>query len=306
MLAQQQFGAENLGGESMLLGISPLQPRGPGTYTVRIKQTEGQASYNLILYIDSDPLPAPLVTSPKNVSGRVGVGFTYQITADNGPQSFEVDTLPPGLNLNSQTGVLSGTPTTAGTFFLFLTAISAQGTGSSPLTLRIEPAAAITSGVFKAGSAVGKSFSYRITANNFPSTFQAAGLPAGLKVNATTGVISGRPANAGKFDVTILASNTGTGTASATLALNVAKGTQTITFKPKTTQPFKKGRTFKLSATANSKLRVSFKSSKPKILSITGNKATILRKGEVTITASQGGNANYKAAKSVGRTIKLE
>ena len=38
---------------------------------------------------------------------------------------------------------------------------------------------------------VGIPFSYTITASNYPTSFNATGLPAGLAVDTTTGVISG-------------------------------------------------------------------------------------------------------------------
>jgi formylglycine-generating enzyme required for sulfatase activity len=166
------------------------------------------------------------------------------------------------------------------------------------------PAPQITSAL-TAKATVGRAFLYQITASNSPETFDATGLPQGLKINKSTGRIDGKSKQAGDFLITLSANNAGTGTGSALLALSIAKGSQTITFNPKKTQSFKKGRTFTLSATTNSKLRVSFTSNKPKILSIKGNKATILRKGEVTITASQAGNGNYRAAKSVPQTIRI-
>lgn len=56
---------------------------------------------------------------------------------------------------------------------------------------------------------------------------------------------------------------------------------------------------FDLNATSTSGLPVTFVSSDPSILSITGNKATILKGGSVKITASQTGNATYEAATNV-------
>ena len=44
-----------------------------------------------------------------------------------------------------------------------------------------------------AGGTAGKPFSYRIKATNHPTSFGAAGLPAGLSVNPSTGIISGAP-----------------------------------------------------------------------------------------------------------------
>jgi urease beta subunit len=69
---------------------------------------------------------------------------------------------------------------------------------------------------------------------------------------------------------------------------------------------FERNKTFKLQASANSGPAVKFESGNTNRVTITGNKATILRKGEVTITASQGGNGNYLAAKSVPRKVRIK
>jgi autotransporter-associated beta strand protein len=61
------------------------------------------------------PTGAPEITSPATASGLVGTSFSYQIFATNAPQSFAITagTLPDGLTLNTTTGLISGTPTSA-------------------------------------------------------------------------------------------------------------------------------------------------------------------------------------------------
>jgi hypothetical protein len=70
-------------------------------------------------------------------------------------------------------------------------------------------------------SLVGAPFSYAITATNTPTSFAAEGLPLGLNVNPTTGIISGTiGATPGIYFVTIIASNGG-GSDARNLALQV-------------------------------------------------------------------------------------
>lgn len=78
---------------------------------------------------------------------------------------------------------------------------------------------------------VGQAFNYQISAKAYPevTNYSAAGLPAGLAVNSSTGLISGTPAQAGEFTVDLFATNS-KGTGSATLGLLVSKGTASISF----------------------------------------------------------------------------
>ncbi len=74
-----------------------------------------------------------------------------------------------------------------------------------------------------AAGVVGQAFSYQIAATNSPTAYAAAGLPAGLTLDAATGRITGTPTTAGNSTVTLSATNAnGTGTATLSLAVTSA------------------------------------------------------------------------------------
>ena len=77
---------------------------------------------------------APWITSPTSASGSVGSPFLYRITATNTPTSYSATGLPAGLSINTATGVISGTPTSAGTSTVTLGAANASGAGYATLT----------------------------------------------------------------------------------------------------------------------------------------------------------------------------
>ncbi|CAL2104308.1 exported protein of unknown function [Tenacibaculum sp. 190130A14a] len=62
---------------------------------------------------------------------------------------------------------------------------------------------------------------------------------------------------------------------------------------------------FNLTATASSGLTVTYTSSDPTIVSITGNTVTILKEGTINITASQAGGGSYSAAPNVVQSLTV-
>lgn len=85
----------------------------------------------------------------------------------------------------------------------------------------------------------------------------------------------------------------------------LSKAGQVITFN---TLPDKRygDNNFQLSAMANSGLIVSYSSSNTNVATISGSVVTIKASGTTTITASQGGDANYLAASNVEQSLTVK
>ncbi|MEO7142930.1 MAG: Ig domain-containing protein [Bryobacteraceae bacterium] len=120
-------------------GLISGTPTAAGTSTVTLSATNsgGTGYATLTLTI---ALSAPVIDSATTAGGTVGSAFSYQITGTNSPTRYGAAGLPAGLSINTATGLISGTPTAAGTSTVTLSAANSGGTGYASLTLAIIPA----------------------------------------------------------------------------------------------------------------------------------------------------------------------
>src|SRR5208283_795266 len=188
----------SLGGTVTSYTDSGLASNTVYSYRLRAQDAAGNlSSYsNKATATTRSGIAPPVITSSGTAAGTVGVTFSYQITASNSPTSFGASGLPTGLTVNTVSGLISGTPTGAGTFSVTVSATNSGGTGSALLTLTVAAAAPVITSSGTAAGTVGTTFSYQITASNSPTNFGASGLPTGLTVNTVSGLISGTPTGA--------------------------------------------------------------------------------------------------------------
>jgi len=201
-------------------GIITGVPTAPGNASVTLSATNGSGSGTKVLALKVNPRP-PVITSPASMNLIAGAPFSYQITASNNPSGYGASGLPAGLTINATSGLLGGTPAAAGNATVVLSATNGGGTTNKPLALVITSGIPLITSPSSVSITQGVAFSYKISATHSPVAFAASGLPSGLTVNASTGLISGAPAAAGNSTVTLRASNaSGNATKQLVLVVN--------------------------------------------------------------------------------------
>ena len=195
-----------------------------------------------------------------------GVPFSFQLVAANDPDTYTQSGLPDGLTLDPDTGLITGTVTTAaaGVYPVALSATNPDGTSTSTLTITVQiPPPVVEVPSAPVAATAGKTFSYQVVATNKPKFYQIAGLPAGVVYNPDTGLIFGLFSHAGQIFAQIQASNAD-GTGSATLEIDVAPAklptaTVSAAANADAATGAKGAFVFSLSAASGSDLTISYK-----------------------------------------------
>jgi len=173
-------------GQALLFSVTATDANGTST--------TGDMSLNI--------LGAPVITTTSLPAGEKGVAYSKNLDAVNGipPFTWSVSGLPSGLSLNPATGLLSGTPSTFGSYALSVTlADSNLMAGTKALTLDVANPITITTSSLPTAT-LGAAYSTKVSASGgtTPYIWAATGLPTGLSLNST-GFITGTPSVNGTF-----------------------------------------------------------------------------------------------------------
>lgn len=215
--------------------VTGLSPGTTYTFTVAAQNLAGTGSPSLksaAVTVNN----APSLTFPDPAAGEVGVVYSVALTVTGGTTPFvwtvSSGALPPGLTLNASTGLLSGTPTEAGSYDATIQVVDfTNATATRAVTLVIAEAPVL---IFTPDPGeVGVAYSQQPTVTGGTTPFvwavTAGSLPSGVTLNPSTGLLSGTPSAAGTFSVTLSATDALGKAAVKTLALVIA-ALPTLTF----------------------------------------------------------------------------
>ena len=191
---------------------SAVRLRSAATSNFTVTATDGNGAtgsraysvtINATISVNPATLPAATVGTPYSqiVSATGGTGtYTFSVTAGS---------LPAGLTLNAATGAITGTPSSAATSSFTITATDGNGaTGSRAYSVTANPAIVVNPATLPGGT-VSAAYSQTVSATggsgSYTFSVSVGTLPAGLTLNASTGLISGTPTTAATSAFTIRA-----------------------------------------------------------------------------------------------------
>ncbi len=173
---------------------------------------------------------APMnVTTSSLPNGTQNTAYNTTLAATGGTTpytwSISAGTLPTGLSLASNTGVISGTPTGTGTsnFTVQVTDVNSL-TAAQPLSLAVAGPVSVTTASLPNGTQnTAYNATLAVTGGTAPYSWSISSgtLPTGLSLASSTGVISGTPTGTGTSNFTVQVTDANSLTATKPLSLTV-------------------------------------------------------------------------------------
>lgn len=186
--------------------------------------------------------PTPAITTSSLSSGVVGFIYTQQLDMTGGTTPIvwsQSGGLPPGLQFDAAKGIVSGTPTSAGSYDLAFSVTDAAGyVSTKTFNLPVYPTFSIATPSTGTGSpppavvgTVYKSFTFK---TNYGGTApyswlkNSGALPAGFTLNQDTGIMSGTPTAAGEYTFTLKVTDTNGAFTTKTFLVSVLEASSSV------------------------------------------------------------------------------
>lgn len=186
-------------------------PKETGTYLIACyaynSQWKDSFSYVAVNVTQNGPeAPTkPFLFLADNVAVAPNLPFFLELLSEGAPGTYSVEGLPPGLSLDPTQGEIYGRYNSDANATIKVTYTNSYGTATQSVRLVVDPEAPLPRSLDLLARTSGTSVSFSAAADGATS-YSATGLPAGLQIDSSSGLITGKPAAAGKgtFYVTAL------------------------------------------------------------------------------------------------------
>jgi large repetitive protein len=202
---------------------------GTGSFILYVKDSKGKEGRQAYSFTIGSPLAPAISTNPTLPTGVVGRDYSFQFAGTGAaPLVWSVVDfrgLPPGLSFGPN-GVLSGRPTTVGTYSFSVTVRdNNRNTTTQAVTIAISTSPIITTSSPMLEATVGLPYPATVLGaigGLPPYTWSAiSGLPSGLSFDAATATISGTPTSPGSAMFSAVVTDSNSTSTNKTLSLAV-------------------------------------------------------------------------------------
>ena len=207
-------------------GVISGTPTAVGTFNFTVRVTSGNGTFASLPLSIAVTAPASIVTTSL-AGGVTGLAYSQTLAGAGATTPYtwtmSAGTLPAGLNL-AATGVISGTPSAAGTSSFTVRVTAANGsTATKVLSIIVSTPVSITTASLPGGT-TGVAYSQSLSAagGTTPYTWSLSVgiLPTGITLSSA-GVISGAPTAIGNYNFSVTVTNTNGTTATQLLGITI-------------------------------------------------------------------------------------
>lgn len=216
-------------------------PTKAGTYSFYIRQTdqcgpegEGNAPFVITIQPGAPPQPPLVLATTSLAPAEAGSAYSATLSSSGGSSytySLASGVLPSGLTLSAN-GVISGTPTAAGTFTFTISVTDQSGRKADrQLTLEVKAPLAIVAPVVP-GAEARRHLDLQLSATGGTGPYRwsmVSALPGSVFLDPTTGRIAGAPAEAGEYDLSVAVTDLAGATKTLTFHLTVVQKLHFVT-----------------------------------------------------------------------------
>ena len=196
-------------------GLLSGTPAGSGdrTITVQAENEWGTDTAEFTMHVDAI---LPTIETDSLPNGTYNSAYSQTLSYNGGGAvvtwSVTDGALPTGMQIVSDTGVINGIPTVAGSFAFTVGATNTVGTTEKEFTLVVDPIAPVINTATLPGGTIGTPYSQTLSANTGGASSVTWATttgtpPAGLSLDGATGVISGTPTTAETATFTVSCTN---------------------------------------------------------------------------------------------------
>jgi hypothetical protein len=205
-------------------GLINWTPTAAGDYEVTVRVSDGSLfdAQSFTIHVSEEAVPtnqAPIITSTPDTTATVNQTYAYNVNAtdpDGDTLAYSLTTNPPGMTINSTTGLINWTPTAAGDYDVTVSVSDGSLFDTQSFIIRVREESETTNQAPNITSTpdttatVNQTYAYNVNATDPDGdtlNYSLTTKPPGMTINSTTGLINWTPTAAGDYEVTVRVSD---------------------------------------------------------------------------------------------------